>query len=113
MSTPGEDEDDLLELPGADDADDEEVGVADAEELLFNDLADEPEEVGLDTDPLGVGELGLGLQSDDDDEEGLLDDAPLEVDADIDAGDEEHGWTEDSEGGSGEGWDDELPDELA
>jgi len=103
-----EDDDDLLDLPGADGLEDEELGVADADELLFNDLADEPEDVGLDTEALGGGDLAAGLDQDDEEEEGgLLDDAPLDVDAEIDAGEEEQGWTDDSEGGS-EGWDDEL-----
>jgi hypothetical protein len=109
----GEDDDDLLDLPRGDGAEEEEIGVADSEELLFNDLADEPEDVGLDTDPLGGGELAFGLVDDEEETQaGLLEDVPLELDAEIDAGEEEHGWTEDNES-AGESWDDELPDELA
>lgn len=108
-----DEDDDLLDLPRADGLDDEEVGVADADELLFNDLGDEPEDVGLDTEALGGGELGASLDEEGDEEEaGLLDDAPLEVDPEIDAGDEEQGWTEDSEGMS-EPWEDALPQDLS
>jgi hypothetical protein len=109
-----EEDDDLLDEPGDAGGDDEEVGVADADELLLHDLGDEPEDVGLDTEALGGAELGASLDADDADEgqAGLLDDAPLEVESEIDADGEEHGWTEDSEGAS-EGWDEELPPELA
>jgi hypothetical protein len=106
-------DDDLLDLPHADGGEDEEVGVADADELLFNDLGEEPEDVGLDTEALGAGDLGASLEDDEEDEAqaGLLDDTPLDVDADLDTGSEEQGWTEDSEGS--EGWDDELPQDLS
>jgi hypothetical protein len=109
-----EEDEELLDLPHADGGDDEEVGVADADELLFNDLGDDPEDVGLDTEALGGAELGASLDQDEDDEAqaGLLDDTTIDVDPELDTGGEEQGWTEDSEGAS-EGWDDELPQEQS
>jgi hypothetical protein len=109
-----EEDEELLDLPHADGGDDEEVGVADADELLFNDLGDEPEDVGLDTEALGGAELGASLDQDEDDEAqaGLLDDTTIDVDAELDTGGEEQGWTEDSEGAS-DGWDDEQLQEQA
>jgi hypothetical protein len=108
-----DDEDDFLELPRASDADDEEVGVLDADELLFSDIGDESEDVGLDADPLGIadGMLALDDEKDDGTPSSLLDDAPLELDAEVDAEGEEGGWTEDNEG-SGELWEDDLAIEL-
>ena len=101
-------EHDDLDLPEGDEPEDDgSVGVDDAEELLLSDLRDEPEEVGLDTEATGSADA-LSTQLLDLDEEAddpLADDTPLELEADIDAEGEEHGWTHDSEGAGNEGWD--------
>lgn len=115
VSRPVSDEDDdLLDIPNAGDLDDEGAGVEDAEQLLFSELDDGPEEVGLDVESIASTE-GLPALNDLDDEDELAgdeDDGPLELEDEIDAEGEEHGWTEDNEG-SAAGWDDELPDELS
>jgi hypothetical protein len=109
-------EDDDLDLPQDEALDDDgAVGVDDADELLLQDLRDEPEDVGLDTESVGGGDALatqlLDLQDDETDDPS--DDAPLEIDADIDAEGDEHGWTEDSEGGAeNEPWDEGLTDDL-
>jgi hypothetical protein len=94
--------------------DDEEVGVDDAEELMFQELDLGSEDVGLDTESVGGADVFGALQVDDgdEDEDDPLDDATLQVDTDIDIDEDEHGWLEES-GGSVDGeWDDALPDEL-
>ena len=106
-----EDDDDFLDVPNASDVDDEGLGVADAEELLFNELDEGPEDVGLDTES-GASSEGLAtLDTDDDEDETALDDeAPLEIEPEIDAEGEEGGWTRENEG-STEPWDGELEDD--
>lgn len=107
-------DDDLLELPEGALADDDEVGVEDAEELLFQELDLGSEDVGLDAETGSADAFG-GMQVDDDDdadEDDPLDDATLQVDADIDTDEEEHGWLEESDGVAEGEWDDPLPDEL-
>jgi hypothetical protein len=104
------DDDDLIDLPPEIEGDDEQLGVEDAEELMLQDLGSEDEEVGLDTETLGS-EAGLGIELDMTEGESLLDETPLEIEADIDAEGEEHGWTEETEG-TDEPWDDMLPDDL-
>jgi hypothetical protein len=98
-----------LDLPEGDEPEDDGgVGVDDADELLLSDLRDEPEDVGLDTETAGSADaLSTQLLDLDDEaaEGSLVDDTPLELDADIDAEGDEHGWTEGSEGAGNEPWD--------
>jgi hypothetical protein len=108
-------EDDDLDLPEGDAPDDDgAVGVDDADELLLHDVRDEPEDVGLDTESLGGADALAAQLLDvlDDETSALTDDAPLEIDADIDAEGDEHGWTDDSEGAEGEPWEEGLTDDL-
>ncbi len=106
-------DDDLLELPEGSLADDQEVGVADAEELLLQELELGSEDVGLDADTAGADVFGaLAIDEQDDAEDDPLDDSTLEIDADIDGADDEHGWLEESDGAAAGEWDDALPDEL-
>jgi hypothetical protein len=109
--------DDDFDLPegGDDDDDDGTIGVEDAEDLLLSELRDEPEDVGLDTESAGAeGALVTQLLDIDDDESALDDGAgPLDLEDDIDAEGDEHGWTEGSEGSAGEDpWEEGLGDEL-
>lgn len=107
-----DDDDDLLDVPHGSDLDDDGLGVADAEELLFNELEDAPEDVGLDTESLAGSEGLPAIDSDDEAEDRSADDdAPLEIEHEIDADGEEGGWTRENEGSS-EGWDDELDEEF-
>jgi hypothetical protein len=108
-----EPDDDLLELPEGALADDEEVGVDDAEELLLQELDLGSEDVGLDAETVGGADAFGGMLIDEDEsEDDPLDDSTLPVDADIDTDDEEHGWLEESDGEQSGEWDDTLPDEL-
>lgn len=115
MSRPvSEEDDDLLDVPHASDVDDEGTGVEDAEELLFSELDDAPEEVGLDVESIASSEGLPALNDlDDEDEDGSeQDETPLEIDDEIDADGDEEGWTDEAEA-SATGWDDELPDDLS
>jgi hypothetical protein len=109
-----EPDDDLIELPEGTLADDDEVGVDDTEELLFQELAlDGSEDVGLDAESAGGAEaFGGTLIDEDETEDDPLDDSTLPVDADIETDDEEQGWLEESDGEAQGEWDDTLPDEL-
>jgi hypothetical protein len=100
-------------LPEGTIAEEEEVGVDDAEELLFQELDLGSEDVGLDTET-GSGEAFGAMVIDDNDEseDDPLDDSTLPVDADIDTDEDEHGWLEESDGAVDGDWDDALPDEL-
>ncbi len=99
-------DDDLPPGPRAKDAGsdasgaDEPLGVDDAEALVSADIADGPEEVGLDTEA-GLGRDGQDYGLLDDEPEGEADEnEPLEgFEPELDADDEdEGGWTDDSEG---------------
>jgi hypothetical protein len=106
-------DEDLPELPEGSLADDEEVGVADAEELLLQELEVGSEDVGLDTETAGPEAFGaLAIDDQEAAEDDPLDDSTLEVDADIESGEEERGWLEESDGAAPGDWDDALPDEL-
>jgi hypothetical protein len=107
-------DDDLLELPQGSLADDDEVGVEDAEELLFQELDLGGEEIGLDTETgASADTFGSMIVDDvDDGEDDPLDDSTLQIDADIDGDEDEQGWLEESDGAVDGEWDDALPDEL-
>ena len=108
-----EPDDDLLELPPGSIGEDEEVGVDDAEELLFQELDLATEDVGLDAETGGADAFGaLAIDDDDPSEDEPLEDATLPVEDDLDADEQEHGWLEDSDGSPDDGWDDSLPDDL-
>jgi hypothetical protein len=106
-------DEDLLELPPGGLLEDEEVGVDDAEELLFQELDLAGEDIGLDAET-GSAEAFGGMQIDDDDEseDDPLDNSTIQVDADIDTDEDEQGWLEESDGAVDGEWDDPLPDEL-
>lgn len=108
-----EPDDDFVELPEGSLADDEEVGVDDAEELMFQELDLGSEDVGLDTETAGGADAFGGMLIDEDEtDDDPLDDSTLQVEADIDTDEEEHGWLEESDGEPSGEWDDTLPDEL-
>lgn len=101
-----DEDDELPVLTDELDAEDEVLGLEDAEDLVLAEIDEGPEEIGLDVETL-EGEEGLGDELDDDDDDVLgLDDKPLDLDDELDESGDEDGWTEDSEGAS-EPWDDD------
>ncbi|MDB4986370.1 MAG: hypothetical protein JWN04_1548 [Myxococcaceae bacterium] len=111
-----EDEDDeLLELSDlAELSDDghgnaEEIGLDDGEELGAGEIDEAPEDVGLDVETLGGMEAGEESFLDED-EPSTLDNAPLELDDDLEDEEDEDGWTVESEG-TGAAFDEELADD--
>lgn len=107
-----EPDDDLLELPEGSLADDDEVGVDDAEELLLQELDLGSEDVGLDAETGGADAFGGMVIDEDESDDDPLDDSTLPVEADIDTDEDEQGWLEESDGEPQGEWDDALPDEL-
>ena len=105
-------EDELLDLLDAfEDEDEEAIGVEDADALDLAEIEDAPEDVGLDVETFAGTESGLALDEDDDDDgESALDDSTLDIDGELDDDEDEHGWTEGSEG-TGDAFDEPLEDE--
>ena len=103
-------EDELLEL--LDELEDEEaIGLDDSDALDLAEIEDAPEDVGLDVETFAGTESGLALDDDeDDDAESALDDSTLEIEGELDDDEEEHGWTEGSEG-TGDAFDEPLDDD--
>ncbi len=112
------DDDDFPELP--DEVSDDEVqigteelvGTKDADELVLAELGEGPESVGLDTES-GVEERGEGAADFLDAEDGdggswTHEEAGIDVEAELDLGDDDEGFTGDSEGMAGSWDDDEL-----
>lgn len=98
------------EVPGLDDTldeSDEVPGTEDAEELMLAELDDGPEEVGLDTELASDAAEPLLDTFEDDGSAWASDDAPLEVEHDLDVDGEEQGWLEDSEG-TDQDWADDV-----
>lgn len=103
------DDDELPELSDSLDGDEETLGLEDGDELGLGEIEEGPEEIGLDVETL-AGDAGLEDGFDDDEDAvGALDDAPLELDDELDEEGDEGGWTEESEG-SGASWDDDALD---
>jgi len=107
-----EEEDELLdELEDFDDEDEEAIGLGDGDALDRAEIEDAPEDVGLDVETFAGTEDGLALDDDEDDPtESALDDSTLDIDGDLDDEEDEHGWTEGSEG-TGGAFDEPLDDD--
>jgi hypothetical protein len=110
---PDFEDDDIADPASSALAEGEPVGTPDADDLVLADIGNGPEEIGLDAETGGderadllSGELLDGEESEEGDR-WALDNSTLDIEQELDLDDDEHGWTEDSEGMGG-AFDEEL-----
>jgi hypothetical protein len=104
-------DDDIAEPASGALAEAEPVGTPDAEDLVLADIGNGPEEIGLDTETGGDERADLlsgeFLEESEEGDRWALDNSTLDIEQELDLDDDEHGWTEDSEGMGG-AFDEEL-----